>query len=228
VTATTVHFVCSNCGGGSDTAALAAAIAAGVTALITLGVAIATFKTADATSAQVRLLDKSADEVRRPVLIPLVPMTGPLGPAGPTDSQGDVTIPLRNIGGGPALNISVVQTQSAGTELAHAQHHARHHAGCGVGDDIRTTVQSATVLTTAHFVIELQYEDLVGKPYVTTATWNPHIHEYDVKLASPDHRFASVRCASRLASETRSTDHSRRSPHQSQISGSRADRNVKS
>jgi hypothetical protein len=42
-------LVCSNCGGGSDTAAVVVAAVAATTALVTLGIAVATFKTAGAT-----------------------------------------------------------------------------------------------------------------------------------------------------------------------------------
>jgi hypothetical protein len=121
----TVHVVYSNSGGESDPVAIAAAIAALVTALITLIVATATRRTADATAARTRLLQERADEERRPVLIPLVVEPGPLSPAGPTDPQGHVDIPLRNIGAGPALNISIAQTHSAAAELPHAGRHAK-------------------------------------------------------------------------------------------------------
>jgi hypothetical protein len=48
VSAVTPHLVCTNCGGG-DTAAIIAAIFAGLTAIVTFALAIATFKMAGAT-----------------------------------------------------------------------------------------------------------------------------------------------------------------------------------
>ena len=61
--AAATNLVCSNCG-GSDTAAVVAAVASAVAAIVTLGIAFATFKTAGATGKAAEATTRATEATR--------------------------------------------------------------------------------------------------------------------------------------------------------------------
>jgi hypothetical protein len=192
-----IHLVCTNCG-GSNTAALVAAIAGAVVALATLGLAVATFISARATrketgatrdaakaaaqeaSATLALVDLGREQMSQahlPVVMPLVSGFN-YRSAGPQGTLVDVFFPVVNVGLGPALGLRLTMEMldSAGNPSVGSppQYTPGALAGLGAGDqrDILVTFRNFAV-PLLPFRFDLGFKDTFDNRFRVTGRYFP-------------------------------------------------------
>jgi hypothetical protein len=136
--------------------------------VFTIALAAATVWLARATRALARETKQELEHSQRPVVAP----TALVGhdpnnkiEGNPPDGHSRVTV--KNVGVGPALNISINMEPLEGADERAAK--ARVSA-LGAGVERRVVVRRQP---TDDFCLELRYEDVAGKRYLTEARWSP-------------------------------------------------------
>lgn len=188
---TVPHLVCSNCG-GSNTAAVIAAVIGGVTALITAGLAFATFKMARATAKAsdaagqeatatldlVKLGEQQMRQAHLPVVMPVVEEVSVSESGQPGARVAIVAVPILNVGLGPALGITlrIEWLDENGNPSVAPQPMALPSPVAALGSGQRREMRArfrGLALPPLVFRVELEYGDTFGSGYRTTGRYFP-------------------------------------------------------
>jgi hypothetical protein len=153
-----------------------------LTGVATVLLALATLwvakSTAQSAAAAVNAADTAAKQARdavRPLLAMVVdPDPHASGPLGDSDGQ-RATIAVRNIGTGPALDVTVGLTYSA----ANQPQAPENPQTIAVGDRVELSLLTFGATEVHTFSVLLSYSDVIGVGYRTTATWHPAQRRYE-------------------------------------------------
>jgi hypothetical protein len=160
------------------------AVATVLLALVTAISLLLTARSLRYTKTALQQTQEEIEESHRPVLVPVVDATQRLNPdradsptLGPhLVSRGRIWIPLENIGSGPALDIGVSLAFSEGggepTQVGAV-------AGLGAERLLPVEVRAPDITHLQPFAITVDYRDVSGKPWRTTARFAESRRRYE-------------------------------------------------
>jgi hypothetical protein len=163
-----------------------AAIATEHEAAITREQSQATVRQAEATAMMVELTKLEATDGRRPVIVPQVVGDEGHGP-GMVAHGGLIPVPLKNVGLGPALNVSATfkSPSDIAPQLISSEGDFARLPAIGIGELATVGLKTQLALGPLDFVIELTYDDLAQQKYFTSARWDSHDAEYRAIVTRP-------------------------------------------
>ena len=159
--------------------------------LVTLGLVWVGYHALRQTQAEIDLSRREVEESHRPVVLPVNELgkldTNNIGrPARPHAESGQLYVPIRNIGAGPALNL-IIEVRPLGDQLQPSvqfgqESYVATHIGLAVLRAAQPTVELPGLGANpigpvdnrdarTSFALTITYEDVAGKAWVTTAIY---------------------------------------------------------
>lgn len=133
-----------------------------------------TKKAADAALDAAEVAQAQLKHARYPALLPIVtkdiPATGPAG----DPERSRLSIPLKNVGTGPALGVLITLRSEAPI-----QHDPVHHPAVAVGASLVVELNTFAAAGAPPFDLEITYDDVAGDHYRVHASWNTDEHRYE-------------------------------------------------
>jgi hypothetical protein len=153
-------------------AAIVSAITTVALAALTLSLAQTGRASSRAAEEASRLVQHQLKESLRPVLIPEAPRPDP-------DDPRRVLIPVRNIGAGPALNLSCRARTSDLPEGVLGRFPLTRVSGAvAARESTDLAFLAASVTEKTVTTVELTFSDVAGQRYTTRATWDRRSHAF--------------------------------------------------
>lgn len=155
-------------------------------------------KQLEQTQAEIELSRSEVEEAHRPVLVPVVDSTAymDLGADGADRERrpqlepgGHLFVPVENVGAGPALNVEATVWGVSIPEEARTAHQTSGRiAGLGEGDFRAVLIELPFWKELWSFTLSVEYSDVAGKGWRTTAQFLRDTGRYDAVDISPCER----------------------------------------